>query len=77
MLVAALSTVILEPMKIKSITAPTFSPSINIQHEVIRLHAMILFFFFLFSPILFYIFLNAEIQTSLSTLLFHSHQQAA
>ena len=39
----SLSTVILEPKKIKSITAFTFSPSIC--HEVMRLDAMILVFF--------------------------------
>ena len=38
------STVILEPMKIKSVTASTFSPFIC--HEVMRLDAMILIFHF-------------------------------
>ena len=37
-------TVILEPKKIKSVTAPTFPPSINIYHLVMELDAMILVF---------------------------------
>ena len=38
------SAVILEPPKIKSVTASTFSPSINICHEAMGLDTMILVF---------------------------------
>ena len=55
------STVILEPKKIKFITASTFSPPIC--QEVMGLDAMI------------FIFLNIEFQTSFFTLLFYLHQE--
>ena len=58
----SLSTVNLEPKKIKSFTVSIVSPSIC--HEVIRLDAMI------------FIFLNVELSTNFFTLLFHFHQQA-
>ena len=58
----SLSTVILEPKKIKSVTVSTFPPSIC--HEVKGLNAMILVFSMLsFKPVFF-------------TLLFHPHQEA-
>ena len=56
------SAVILEPKKIKSVTASTFSPSIC--HKVMGPDVMILVFF------------NVEFQASLFTLLFHPHQEA-
>ena len=56
------STVTLEPRKIKSVTASTFSPSI--WHEVMGPDAMIL------------VLLNVEFQDSFFTLLFHAHQKA-
>ena len=56
------STVILEPKKIKSVTASTFSQPI--YHEVIGPYAIILVFWMLsFKPVFF-------------TLLFHPHQEA-
>ena len=57
----SLSSVILEPKKIKSVTVSTFSPSIC--HEVMGLDAMILAFWMLsFKPFFF-------------TLLFYTHQK--
>ena len=58
------STVILEPKKIKSVTASNFSSPIC--HEVMGSDAMILVFFFFF---------NVEFQASFFTLLFHFHQE--
>ena len=58
----SLSTVILEPKKVKSIIASTFPPSV--YHEVMGLDAIIFFFF------------NTEFQARLFTLLFHPHQKA-
>ena len=55
------SALILEPKKIKSVTALTFSPSIC--HEVKGLDAMTLVFF------------NVDFQLSFFTLLFHFHQE--
>ena len=55
------SAVILEPRKIKSVTASTFPPSICT--EVMRLNAIILVFWMLF-------------QTNFFTLLFYPHQEA-
>ena len=52
---------ILEPKKIRSITASTFSPSIC--HEVMGLDAMILGFF------------NTGFQASFFTIVIHSHQE--
>ena len=42
------SAVTLEPKKIKSVTAGTFSPSINICQEVMELDAMIYLSLYLF-----------------------------
>ena len=56
------STVILEPMKIKSATVSTFF--LSICHEVMGLDAMIL------------VFLNVEFQASFFTLIFHPHQES-
>ena len=56
------STVILEPKKIKSVTALTFSPSIC--------HGM------MGSDLMSSGFFNAELQASFFTLLFHPHQEA-
>ena len=56
------SAVILEPKKIKSVTASTFSPSIC--HEARGLGTMILVFF------------SVEFQASFFTLIFHPHQKA-
>ena len=56
------STVILEPKKIKSVTASTFPPSIC--HEMMGLDAMIL------------IFLMLSFKPTFSTPLFHPHQKA-
>ena len=56
------SAVILEPKKIKSVTAFTFSPSIC--HEVMGLDAMILVFF------------NGVFQASFFTVLFHPQEEA-
>ena len=53
----SLSTVILEPKKIKSVTASTFSPSVC--HELMWLDAMIFFFF------------HVEFQGCFFTLFFH------
>ena len=58
----SLSPVVLEPKKIKSVTASTFYPS-NC-HKVMGPDAMILVFF------------NVEFQARLFTLLFHPHQKA-
>ena len=56
------STVILEPKKIKSVTAFTLPPSLF--HEVMALDAMVLIFWILiFKPVFFF------------TLLFHPHQE--
>ena len=55
------SAVILEPKRIKSVTASTFSPSIC--HEVMVLDAIILVLFFF----------NVEFQARFFTLLFHLH----
>jgi len=55
-------TVILEPKKIKSVTASTFSPSIC--HKVMGPDAILGFFF------------NVEFQDSFFILLFHLHQEA-
>ena len=57
-----MAAVILEPKKIKSVSASTFPPSIH--HEV-----MVLAFCDLS-------FLNVEFQASLFTLLFHPHQKS-
>ena len=57
-----LSSVILEPRKIKSVTVSIFSPSIC--PEVMGLDDMILGF------------LNADFQASFFTVLFHPHQEA-
>ena len=59
----SLSMVILEPKKIKSVTASTFP--LSVCHEVMVPDAMIFFFF-----------LNVEFQASFFTLLFHTHQEA-
>ena len=56
------STVILEPRKIKSLTASTISPFIC--HDVMRPVTMILVFF------------NVDFQASFFTLLFHPYQKA-
>ena len=56
-----LSTVILEPKKIKSVTPLTFPPSIC--HEMMGADTMISIFF------------NVELQASFFTLLFHPHQE--
>ena len=58
----SLSTVILEPRKVKSVTVSTFSPSIC--YEMVGSDAMILVFF------------NVEFQANFFTLLFHVHQEA-
>ena len=58
----SLSTVILEPKKIKSITVSTFSPSIC--HEAMGLDATILELWML------------SFKTTFSTFLFHFHQEA-
>ena len=58
----SLSTVILEPKKIKSVTISIVSPSIC--PEVMGPDAMIL------------VFLNVEFQVSFFILLFHFHQEA-
>ena len=58
----SVSTVILEPRKIKSVTASTFSPSIC--HEVIGPDAIGLSY------------LDVEFQASFFTLLIHPHQEA-
>ena len=58
----SLSAVILEPKKIKSVTA--FSFFLFIYHELMGLDAMILVFFF-----------NVEFQASFFTLLFHPYQE--
>ena len=55
------STMILEPKKIKFVTASAFFP---VCHEMMGLDAMILGF------------LNVEFQLSFFTLLFHPHQEA-
>ena len=47
------SLVILEPKKIKSVTASIFTPSMNIHHEVMGPDAMILFFLMLSSKLVF------------------------
>ena len=52
------SAVILEPKKIKSVTASTFHPSVNICHEVMGLDARILVFW---------------VSSEYFTLLFHPH----
>ena len=57
------SAVILDPKKIKSVTASTFS--FSICYEVMGPDAMILFLSFL----------TVEIQASFFTLLFHLHQE--
>ena len=57
------STVILDPKKIKLVTASTSSPSV--RHEVMGL-----------VPSMILVFLNAEFHASLFTLLFHPHQEA-
>ena len=57
-----LSVVILEPMKIKSVTVSIFPPSIC--PEVMGLDDMIL------------VFLNADFQASFFTVPFHPHQEA-
>ena len=57
----SLTTVILEPKKIKSVTVFIFSTSIC--HEVMGLDAMICF-------------LNVELIVNFSPLLFHFHQEA-
>ena len=54
--------VILELKKIKSVTAPTLASTIG--HEVMGPDAMI------------FVFLNAEFQASLFTLLLQPHQEA-
>ena len=56
------STVILEPKKIKSVTASTFS--LSICYKVMGLDEMIL------------VFLNVEFQASFFTPFFHPHQEA-
>ena len=56
------SAVILEPQKIKSVTAYTFS--LSVCHEVMGLDAMSLSFF------------NVEFQVNFFTFLFHPHQGA-
>ena len=56
------SAIVLEPKKIKSVTASTFLASIC--HEVMGPDAMIL------------VFLNVEFETSFFTVLFHLHQEA-
>ena len=66
----SLSAVILEPKKIKSVTASTFPPSVS--HLVMGLDAVILVFVFVF----FFSFLNVEFQANFLTLLFHLHQEA-
>ena len=66
----SLSAVILEPKKIKSVTASTFPPSVS--HLVMGLDAVILVFVFVF----FFSFLNVEFQANFFTLLFHLHQEA-
>ena len=66
----SLSAVILEPKKIKSVTASTFPPSVS--HLVMGLDAVILVFVFVF----FFSFLNVEFQDNFFTLLFHLHQEA-
>ena len=59
---AAVSTVILEPKKIKSLTVSIVSPSIC--HEVMEPEDMI------------FIFLMLSFNTAFFTLLFHFHQEA-
>ena len=58
----SLSTVIVEPKKIKSVAVSIFPPFVC--YEVMGLDAMILFF------------LNVEFQASFVALLFHPHQEA-
>ena len=54
------SAVILEPKKIKTVTASTFHPSVNICHEVMELDVRILVFW---------------VSSEYFTLLFHPHQK--
>ena len=58
----SLSAVILEPKKIRSATASSFS--LSVCHERMGLDAVIL------------VFLNIEFQANFFTLLFHPHQEA-
>ena len=61
-LLISLSAVILEPKKIRSATASSFS--LSVCHERMGLDAVIL------------VFLNIEFQANFFTLLFHPHQEA-
>ena len=61
----SLSAVILEPRKIKSVAASSFS--LFIYHEVMGLNSMIL--------VCLFVFLNVEFQASFFILLFHTYQE--